>query len=152
MLLRILRLPVVLFLLLVVAGAVAQARVPLSIGIPSFRLGLAIGAAVFLAGAAFAGSAIVTMRRHRTTIEPEQRPDALVRSGVFRVTRNPMYLTLVLLAAAVAVMLDSGWLLVSAALLALALDRIVIRWEERTLEEAFGDAYREYKRHVRRWI
>ncbi len=99
-----------------------------------------------------APAAALTMARARTAIVPHHRTTALVTSGPFRLTRNPLYLSLGLLLAGVAVAVNS---------LALALAIIpwaaVMRWgvigrEERYLEAKFGDDYRAYCRRVRRWL
>lgn len=152
MIVRILRLPAVLFFLFLAAGAAAHRAFPRTIGLPSFEVGMTIGGAMFLAGAAVAAAAILTMRRHHTTVEPWESPSALVSSGVFRISRNPIYLALIVLTVAMAVMFDAIWLLVSALLLAITLDVVVIRAEERLVEEALGEEYRQYKRRVRRWM
>jgi protein-S-isoprenylcysteine O-methyltransferase Ste14 len=75
-----------------------------------------------------------------------------VTSGPFRLSRNPLYVSLVATLAAFGILLDSAWHLPAAALLALALDRFVVREEERRLGELFGEAYAEYRARVRRWL
>lgn len=152
MIARIIRLPVVLFLTFLIAGSAAQGMVPLLIGIPSFEVAMGIGSAM-LAGAAIIGSAaLFEMKKHGTTVEPGQRPAALVTTGIFSFSRNPLYLTLLLVLAALAVMADSLWLLVATALFWLLLNTFIVRSEERLLEETFAEEYATYKRRVRRWL
>jgi len=93
-------------------------------------------------------------RRHRTTINPMRPEDssALVNTGLFRYSRNPIYLADALLLAAWGVYLGN----IAAALLIPVFIWLIhhfqIRPEERALEAHFGEAYREYTRAVRRWI
>lgn len=107
----------------------------------------ASGGAVALAGA-------VEFRRARTTVNPlaPERASALVTGGIYRFTRNPMYLGMLLVLAGWAVWLGNAaaWLglPVSMALLT----RLQILPEERILAERFGDEFRRYAQRVRRWI
>lgn len=149
---RMLRLPAVLLVLALTAAAVMQAQVPMSLGMPSFAIGMMAGSIVMLAAVVIAGLAMATMRRHRTTIEPGQRPTSLVTSGVFARTRNPIYLGMLLIVIAIGLMTNGLWFLAAAVVLMVVLDRLVIRWEERTIETLFGDEYLAYRRRVRRWL
>ena len=113
---------------------------------------MGIGGALLLVGTGIGWAALSELRRHRTTVEPWHRPTALVTSGMFAFTRNPLYLTLLLILLSLAIMMDSLWLVASTALLWLTLDRVVVRAEEKLVEEAFPEEYPAYKRRVRRWL
>ena len=149
---RILRLPPVLFLLVIIVASTGQAWFPLPLRVPSFSIGMTAGLIIVIAAVAIAGGGLAEMKRHRTTVEPWQRPSRLVTRGVFAFTRNPLYLSLLLILLGIAVMTDSGWFVVAAATLGIILDRAVIRSEERVLGEIFGNQYINYKRSVRRWL
>ena len=86
-----------------------------------------------------------------TEVKPFKRSTALVTDGVFRFSRNPMYLGMVLIISGVALLLAtlSPW--IAALALALLLDRAFIVREEAMLEETFGAAFEQYRRRVRRW-
>lgn len=87
-----------------------------------------------------------------TPIQPFSESTALIRHGLYRWSRNPMYSGGVLLLTGVAILLGSLTpLLVVIAFLTL-LQVGFVRSEERLLEETFGDAYRAYRRSVRRWL
>lgn len=90
----------------------------------------------------------------RTTINPldPSRASALVTNGIYRITRNPMYLSLLLLLVAYAVRLGSlvEWL--GPILFAIYVTRFQIIPEERILERKFGAAFLAYKSRTRRWI
>lgn len=107
----------------------------------------AAGVLVVLAGA-------FAFRRARTTVDPRQptKSAALVSGGVYRVSRNPMYVGFVLLLAAWGVHLAN--LLALAALPAFVayVTRFQIVPEERALRAKFGRAFDEYARSVRRWL
>jgi protein-S-isoprenylcysteine O-methyltransferase Ste14 len=93
-----------------------------------------------------------SLKRHQTTVKPFELSRVLVTEGVFRVSRHPMYLGMVLIIAGIAVLLGSltPWFILP--LLAVLLDARFIRAEESMLEATFGEAYRRYKRQARRWI
>lgn len=147
------RVPPPLVMLLAAAGMWALHRwVPLGhlIRTPWNYLAVlpaALGRALTLAaGARFRGA--------RTTLDPSKPKQAscLVTEGVFQLSRNPMYLGLVLLLMAWAVWLGtvSPWLIPPLFVVVISLAHIVP--EERALEELFGERYLAYRHSVRRWI
>jgi protein-S-isoprenylcysteine O-methyltransferase Ste14 len=91
-------------------------------------------------------------QRAGTRAEPWKPSTAVVTTGVYRITRNPMYLAMALLYAAASLVLDSGISLCLLAPLLVLVRKGVIEREERYLEHKFGEDYRAYKRTVRRWI
>ena len=110
------------------------------------------GAVLIAASAALALAAIGALVRSGTTPFPHQRSKALVVDGVYRISRNPIYLAMAVLVAGVAVAARSGWHLVMLVLVVAVFDRTQIPREERYLESRFGDSYRLYARRVRRWF
>jgi protein-S-isoprenylcysteine O-methyltransferase Ste14 len=103
---------------------------------------------------AFSVSAVIAFRRARTTINPTTpgAASSLVCSGVFAVTRNPMYVGLLFGLTAWAVFLSSGWALPGLPLFAAYIQRFQITPEERALSALFGPTYSDYKAKVRRWL
>ena len=99
-------------------------------------------------------SAVMTFARSRTSFDPHhpESATALVRSGIFRVSRNPMYLSMALALLGWAVRLGRPWLGVGPVVFVLYLTRFQIRPEERALAEKFGPAYEDYRRSTRRWL
>jgi len=87
-----------------------------------------------------------------TTVKPFEGSSALVTTGVFRLSRHPMYLGFVLILIGIAVIMRSLTPYVVIPCFAILMDTVFIRVEERMLEEQFGDDWFEYKREVRRWI
>ncbi len=87
-----------------------------------------------------------------TTVKPFERSSALLTDGVFRFTRNPMYLGMTLILAGFALLLGaiSPFLVVAAFVVVIATRFIPV--EERMLAETFGDAWTAYSRRTRRWL
>ena len=115
---------------------------------------VALGVSIALLGGAIAVAGSIVFHRAKTTVNPlrPEKASALVTSGIYRHTRNPMYvgLTLVLLGVA-------AWLWWLPAILAPAafvayITRFQIRPEERALADKFGAQYEQYCRTVRRWL
>jgi protein-S-isoprenylcysteine O-methyltransferase Ste14 len=109
------------------------------------------GAALILTGIGMAALAVRTLIRARTTIYPDKPADALVTTGMFARTRNPIYLGFVVMLLGLGVTSGSIALLLAVPLFMIYLRYRVIAREEAYLERRFGDAYREYLRTVRRW-
>ena len=99
-----------------------------------------------------AGWAVVTFRRHRTTVNPRGDSRQLVSGGPFRYTRNPMYVSLMLLYLGLTLALRMPWGLVLLIPVFLALNFVVIVPEEKYLRSRFGNDYDSYKQRVRRWV
>ncbi|MCC4598108.1 isoprenylcysteine carboxylmethyltransferase family protein [Xanthomonas campestris pv. phormiicola] len=109
--------------------------------------GIGAGAGLLLALACF-----VLFAQLRTTILPERAPSGLVLRGPYRYSRNPMYVSLVLSYAGLCVQIGWPWALLLLPLPLLALQRVVIPFEEARLRERFGSAYDRYCAQVRRWL
>ena len=119
---------------------------------PLFRVSAAVVVAVM--GAAVALGGVVSFHRAKTTVNPlkPESSSALVSSGVYSFTRNPMYLGMALVLLAWAIFLSSLWSLLGPLLFALYITKFQILPEERVLDRLFGSHFTEYKRRVRRWL
>ena len=116
--------------------------------ITPIALGIGISALLIIA------AAILTLRRAGTTVSPT-RPDtsrALVQTGVFSVTRNPIYLAATLLLLAFACHLWQPQSFVAIPVFAAWIHRFQIIPEERVLRATFGEAFEQYTASTRRWI
>jgi protein-S-isoprenylcysteine O-methyltransferase Ste14 len=148
-----LKIPPLALLLIVGAMMWLAARAAPSLRF-TFRGQVALSVVVVIAGVLISISGIATFLRAKTTINPMSpaAASALVTSGIYKLTRNPMYLGL-------AVIL-TGWMLWLANVLPFAfiagfvfyLNRFQIAPEERTLEALFGREFSEYRAKVRRWL
>lgn len=106
------------------------------------------------AGAAFGLAGILSFRRARTTVNPWRvhASSTLVISGVYRRSRNPMYLGLLLALAGWGIYLSNLYALLLGFTFVPYMNRFQIRPEERAMERAYGEEFREYCRRVRRWL
>ncbi|MCW3836087.1 methyltransferase family protein [Sphingomonas canadensis] len=110
------------------------------------------GWVLLVGGAAVLLSAAGLFRRAGTRLEPWKTSSALITDGVYRWTRNPMYLGMAAAYLGIALILDSLTVALLLVPLVLAVEREVIAREEGYMEAKFGDAYRAYKASVRRWF
>lgn len=148
-----LKIPPVLLLILMAAAMWGMARVTVTVEpAPWLRIGVALlllgkGAWIALAG-------VFEFRRARTTVNPiaPEEASAVVDGGIYRHTRNPMYLGFVFVLLAWAVWLSAPWSLLGPVVFAAWMTRFQILPEERALAERFGEDYRVYCRQARRWI
>lgn len=96
--------------------------------------------------------AIIAFHRAGTPPQPWRPTTTLVRSGPYRLTRNPMYLGFTLLYLGVSLWVDSLWPPLFLPVVLVVMTRGVIVREEAYLERRFGDSFREYRAEVRRWL
>jgi len=142
----------------IVALLIAAAMWGISLATPAAHLPanirLVATIAIAFAGAATAIAGVVGVGRAKTTLNPlkPETTSSLVTSGVYRFTRNPMYLGLVLALLAWAAFLSSVWSLLGPLVFILYMTRFQIVPEERALSGIFGAAYSEYQAKVRRWL
>jgi protein-S-isoprenylcysteine O-methyltransferase Ste14 len=148
-----LRIPPPAVAILVALGmwAIASATTRLELP-PDTRVAVAI--ALFLFGGAIALAGTIAFRRAKTTVNP-MKPEftsSLVTAGIYRVTRNPMYLGLLFVLVAWSIFLSAPWALLGPAVFIAYMNRFQIAPEERVLSSMFGAAYSDYKSRIRRWL
>lgn len=139
--------------LLLFGGMRAIAAVAPAIELPAF-IQLGAAAAIAGAGAVVSLTGILTFRHARTTLNPmkPEESSALVCSGIYRVTRNPMYLGLLMALLGWAIFLSCLWTLLGPLIFVVYMNRFQIVPEERVLAGIFGSDYLAYKAKVRRWL
>lgn len=125
-------------------------------GAVDFVFGHRVGGAVVVAsiGAVIGIAGMAAFVQAKTTMNPT-KPSAtssLITSGVYRLTRNPMYLSLVLYLVAWAVYLSNWLALLLVPVFVLYMNQFQIKPEERALFALFGPGYDSYKARVRRWL
>jgi protein-S-isoprenylcysteine O-methyltransferase Ste14 len=113
-----------------------------------------LAAAAAAAGVAVALAGVVQFHRARTTLNPlkPQEASALVTGGIYRWTRNPMYLGMALVLAGWALYIGNFGALALVGLFVMYIDRFQIDPEERALQEHFDDEFTAYRARVRRWL
>lgn len=116
------------------------------------RAGPALGAVLVLAGLGLMTAAAGQMLRARTTVIPRRAPSALVTGGVFRFSRNPIYLGDALVVAGAILWFQLPWALPLVAVFAWVIETRFIAAEEARLIEGFGAEYGLWAGQVRRWV
>lgn len=111
-----------------------------------------LGGGAILAGIAIVAAALVRFRKAGNDPEPWRHDAVFVAEGIYRFTRNPMYLGLTLASFGIAVAADCLGALLTLPLSVLVIRTQVIAREEAHLAVRFGDTYRDYCRRVRRWL
>lgn len=136
------------------AGYILNGLVGLRIvGDPQGRASVAwTGLAFMMAGAALALWAVARFRRAGTTILPFRASTVMVRDGPFAFSRNPMYVGMTVAYLGLSMVFNTLWPIMLLPVVLWALVKLVISREEAYLEAVFGDAYRAYRRDVRRWL
>ena len=125
---------------------------PLFTFFPPWRLHL--GGGIALLGGLFALAGAIAFRKLRTTVNPLKpaQSSAVVTAGVYKITRNPMYVGLVLVLLGWAIYLGAPLTLLGPIGFAMYVQRFQIIPEERVLLAKFGDQYSAYMAKVRRWL
>lgn len=95
---------------------------------------------------------VLTFRRHGTSVLPFRPVSALVRTGPYRFTRNPMYLGMTTVHIGAALAMNAGWPLLLLPLAIYLMVKLVIRVEEEYLGQVYGAEYESFKQRVRRWL
>ncbi|MGB8383956.1 MAG: isoprenylcysteine carboxylmethyltransferase family protein [Dermatophilaceae bacterium] len=142
--------PLVVFVPLTVLLAM-NALVPWAIGVP-LVIRVVVGALLVVVGVALMAWAASVMKGQGTTVIPWEQVDALVTSGPFAFTRNPIYLGDGLVYLGITVAFGSWWPALGLPVVLLVLHRYVIDPEEAYLTVRFGPAYTTYAGRVRRWL
>ena len=118
----------------------------------SSPVAVSLGCAVVVCGVIGLAAAIRTIWRAQTPISPYKPTTALVTDGLFRFSRNPIYVSDTLIYVGLSLALNAWWALALTPALVWIMQVGVIAREEIYLERKFGDDYLRYKRQVRRWL
>lgn len=132
------------------AGLMVERVAPLTL--PSGAPATAVAAIAFGTGAGFVASSVVCFKRAGTSVAPNSPTTALVTTGPYGISRNPIYLGFTLVAAGIAIATRSGWTLLLLPLVVGAIGRLVITCEERELAARYGQEFQRYRVRTRRWI
>jgi protein-S-isoprenylcysteine O-methyltransferase Ste14 len=119
---------------------------------PFWRMVIAV--LVVVIGILFAIGGVIAFRQAQTTVNPgtPEASSTIVASGVYKISRNPMYVGFLLVLLAWALFLAHVWPLWLLPLFVLYMNRYQIEPEEKALAAKFGDSYTRYRQSVRRWL
>jgi protein-S-isoprenylcysteine O-methyltransferase Ste14 len=135
--------------LLLGAAAVQVFLLPAAIAVPSLP---AVGLALGVLGASIMLRAWWLFKQHETAICPTAAATALITGDVYRLTRNPMYLGIVLMLLGIALASGGPAFYIAPLLFFLIIDTVYCPFEEDALRHAFGERYAAYAGQVRRWL
>jgi len=145
--------PILLFPAAALVGLALDRLLPLAFAVPGIGLGhWIIGGSLMLIGLALFAAGVRNFSRAATPLPTNQPARVLVTTGIYRWTRNPIYLGFFLAYGGIGVATRSPWILILTLPLAITIRSGVVAREEAYLEQRFGDAYRDYKARVRRWL
>lgn len=145
--------PPLLFLAALLVGFVLDRLLPLRFMVPGGDpVRWTIAGALILIGIALAAGGIRDFYRAATPVPTTQPTRTLVTTGIHGWSRNPIYAGLFLVYVGIGIAALSPWVLVMTLPLAITIRYGVVAREEAYLERRFGDAYRDYKARVRRWL
>lgn len=111
-----------------------------------------IGSAMIVIGLLFSLAAVIQFFRTKNTLVTIKPANSLQTTGVYSLSRNPMYLSLLLFYVGLSFIIGNWWHLILVPVLFLLLQEYVIKREEKYLDRRFGQPYLNYKSKVRRWI
>jgi protein-S-isoprenylcysteine O-methyltransferase Ste14 len=143
--------PIVALLIGVVMWALS--RLTESVTVSGFPI-IMTAVVIALVGGGITLSGAIAFRRAKTTVDPfrPESASSLVTFGVYRMTRNPMYVGLLMVLIGWAVFLVNVWSALGPLVFVAYITRFQIQPEERALASLFGEAYASYKSRVRRWL
>jgi protein-S-isoprenylcysteine O-methyltransferase Ste14 len=141
--------PPIIFLSAILLGIALNFAWPLSFVPPVLRL---LGPLIILCAVLLFVFSLREFRQAGTSVRGTERTTTIVGTGPYRFSRNPIYLSFILLLAGLAVWLDDLWLLLTLVPAMAVIMIVVIPREERFLERNFQDEYLRYKATVRRWL
>ena len=144
--------PPILFLGTLALGVALEYVLPLPRWWPDGALARSAGAGSMLAGVAIMIAGIRNFSRADTPVPGHLPVRALVTTGIHGWSRNPIYAGMFLVYAGAGLAVASSWIAALTLPLAITMRYRVVAGEEAYLEERFGDAYRDYKSRVRRWL
>jgi protein-S-isoprenylcysteine O-methyltransferase Ste14 len=138
------------YLASIILGALIQYVAPFPFLPPS--LALPLGASLVVVAIALVISAAAKFRAAGTPVPARKPTTAIVRTGPYGFSRNPIYLAFSLFQLGLALWVNSLWLLATLFVAVALMHFVVIPKEEQYLERRFGSQYLEYKASVRRWL
>ena len=148
--------PPFLFLAALLLGFVSDHLLPLPFPIsrigPAHWISAVIAGSMILIGIGVFAAGIRSFSSAATPVQGTKPTRALVTTGVHGWSRNPIYLGMFLVYGGIGIVVRSPWILILALPLAITMRYGVVAREEAYLERRFGDAYRDYKVRVRRWL
>jgi protein-S-isoprenylcysteine O-methyltransferase Ste14 len=143
--------PPIFFFISLAFGLLLEYFLPINILSPQVPRAI-FGSIFIIISGYFSVSAFVVLINHKTTFDTSKSTTKIVTKGSFRISRNPLYFSLLLLLFGIAVLFFSIWLFLMVPVLYIVLLFKAVKPEERYLTQKFGTEYLEYSSKVRRWV
>lgn len=142
--------PPFFFIIPLLIGTVIEYFVPTSLlpTLPSIIIGLLFS----WSSLPFIILSLRSFYKVKTTFDARRTTTTLVTTGIYRISRNPAYLALVLIYIGLSFLINSIWIFIMVIAVIFSLQKFCIEREEKYLEKKFGSQYLEYKKQVRRWL
>ncbi|MCU0415033.1 MAG: isoprenylcysteine carboxylmethyltransferase family protein [Ignavibacteriaceae bacterium] len=142
--------PPFFFIIPLLVGAIVEYFVPTSLlaTVPSIIIGLLFS----WASLPFIILSLKSFYKVKTTFDARKTTTTLVTTGIYKISRNPAYLSLVLFYIGLSFLINSVWILILVMAAIYSVQKFCIEREEKYLESKFGSQYLNYKKKVRRWL
>jgi protein-S-isoprenylcysteine O-methyltransferase Ste14 len=144
--------PPLLYVFIFAAAAYLQKKFYIDNSIFHLMLIKAVGVLFLIVGFYFSVTSLTNFFKSRNTVVLIKPATSLQTSGIYSISRNPMYVSLTFIYLGIACFIGNWWTIILLPGLVFIVQAYVIKNEEKYLERTFGDQYLEYKKRVRRWL
>jgi len=144
--------PPLFFFICLTISVIIHFIIPVGVFILSLIARICIGLLLMISSGIIALLSFKVLKEHHTPFNPNRPTNNIVQTSIFGVSRNPLYLSLVLVFIGMAFLMNSLVLVIMTIIFGVIIDRGVIKPEEVYLEKKFGDEYLQYKSKVRKWL
>ncbi len=144
--------PPLIYIGAIVLGAILEWLLPIRLAVLTTMTSRGFGTVLVIASGLLSIWGLRVMQQAGTQVDPSQPTSAIVKSGPFRFSRNPLYLALTIFQLGIGFVFGWPWVWVTLVFTLWLMKYGVIDREERYLEKKFGQEYIDYKSRVRRWI
>ena len=141
--------PILMFVLLLLSALLTAVAPVLFVPIPFHG---PIATLFILGGLGLSAAGFFTFKSRGTPVRPGAEPTQMVLSGPYRITRNPMYLGLLLISVGCFFAVESLWFVIPPILFFWVINFRLIPFEEQLMKDHFGSEYEAYRQRVRRWL
>jgi protein-S-isoprenylcysteine O-methyltransferase Ste14 len=141
--------PILMFALLMLSALLVSVA---PIGFLRIPFHIPVATLFILAGVGFSAAGFFSFKYRNTPVRPGAEPTQLVLTGPYRITRNPMYLGLLLFSIGCLFAVESLWFVLPPIVFFCLMNFRLIPFEEQLLRDHFGTEYETYRRRVRRWL
>ena len=144
--------PPLIYVVVFLASLLIQNLLPLDRTFFYSPIAANLGIVFIICAIVFMITSLIQFIQSKNSIIPNRSANSLQTKGIFSISRNPMYLGLMLLYLGIAIVKGNWWTIILIPVLVFIIQDFIIKKEEAYLRRAFGQDYDEYKKRVRRWI